>query len=148
MTSTHEKFEALRALDLPIGQYVVTSSGPMGVRGIREIDDIDLMVDDELWIQLVDRYGISEDGTRTEVIEGIEAFREESFPRDPTVPSVADQIAHADMIDGLPFARLDDVIALKQAKGRPKDKQDIALIVAWRDGNESTGSSESASEQT
>lgn len=129
--ANREKFEELRSLDLPVGHYVVTASGPLGIRGIREIDDLDLMVDDELWDELVERYGTSQDGTRIEISQGIEAFRESSFEPDPALPSVREQIDEADLIEGLPFVRLEDVVKLKRAKGREKDRRDIELINAW-----------------
>ena len=34
----------------------------------------------------------------------------------------------AEIIDGLPFVRLEHVIAYKQIAGRPKDLQHLALI--------------------
>jgi hypothetical protein len=48
----------VRDLDLPVGQYAITSSGPIGVREIREIGDIDLVVDDDLWNELASAYPI------------------------------------------------------------------------------------------
>jgi hypothetical protein len=52
------KFQLIRDLDLPVGQYAITSSGPIGVREIREIGDIDLVVDDDLWNELATAYPI------------------------------------------------------------------------------------------
>lgn len=129
--SNREKFDELRSLALPIGQYVVTASGPLGIRGLRDIDDIDLMVDDDLWEELAERCGVKEGGRRIEIAEGIEAFREGSFDPDPALPSVQEQIAEADLIDGLPFVSLDHVVRLKRAKGREKDHRDIELIRVW-----------------
>jgi hypothetical protein len=84
--ANREKFEELRSLGLPVGHYVVTAGGPLGIRDIREIDDLDLMVDDELWDKLVQRYGTSQDGTRIEISEGIEAFRGEFVRAQPIPP--------------------------------------------------------------
>ena len=51
------KFDAVRALGLPMGQFAITSSGPLGARGLRAIGDADVIVDDELWKQLDRKYG-------------------------------------------------------------------------------------------
>jgi hypothetical protein len=39
-----------------------------------------------------------------------------------------DLIGRADVFEGLPFARLEDVLLYKQALGRPKDFPDIRAI--------------------
>ena len=52
-----QKFDLVKSLNLPIGHYAITSSGPLGIRGIRLINDIDLVVDNELWQTLKKKYG-------------------------------------------------------------------------------------------
>jgi hypothetical protein len=126
-----ELFRELRALELPLGHYVITLSGPLAIRGIREANDLDLMVDDELWEDLAARYSVSKDGTTIEISPTIEVSREASSPADPSLPTVEDQIRHAEQIDGLPFVCLDHLVALKRAKARKKDRRDIALIRKW-----------------
>jgi hypothetical protein len=37
-------------------------------------------------------------------------------------------IERAEVIDGLPFARLEDVLALKRSYGRPKDLEHARII--------------------
>jgi hypothetical protein len=127
------KFDEVRALGLSPGQYVITASGPMGIRGIRDIDDVDLLVVDALFDELAKRY--PSDGSRIRISPTIEAFSEYAFPSDPSVPGLAEQVAHAELIDGLPFVRLEDLIKLKTAQGREKDLRDIDLIRAWQAAN-------------
>jgi hypothetical protein len=43
------KFKLVRDVNLPVRRYAITSSGPIGAREIKEIADIDLVVDDDLW---------------------------------------------------------------------------------------------------
>jgi hypothetical protein len=75
------KFQLIRDLDLPVGQYAITSSGPIGVREIREIGDIDLVVDDDLWNELATAYPIiQEQGvTIMRISQDVEVLGEGSF---------------------------------------------------------------------
>ena len=112
------KFQRVRDLNLPVGQYAITSSGPIGVREIREIGDIDLVVDDDLWNELAFAYPIiQEQGvTKIRISPDIEVLGECSFyaPREAGQPSVAEQIAQADIIDDLPFVSLRHVLYFKR----------------------------------
>jgi hypothetical protein len=63
------KFQLVRDLNLPLGHYAITSSGPMGVREIREIGDIDLVVDDDLWNSLRAAYPVTQEQGVTKIRE-------------------------------------------------------------------------------
>lgn len=131
-----EKFAALRALDLPVGDYAIAGSGPLGIRNLRAIGDIDLIVTSALWDKLAAKYGVKdENGVKKIVLSNglIEAFGESSFytkPKDPQAPSMAERIAKAEMIEGLPFVSLESVLYFKRKMARDKDLNDIALIEA------------------
>jgi hypothetical protein len=135
-----QKFDLVKSLNLPIGHYAITSSGPLGIRGIRLINDIDLVVDNELWQTLKKKYGeITEDGISKIIIDNgqIEVLGKGSFwsnyhKEDPTIK---DQIAQADIIDGLPFVNLQQVIYFKKKLGREKDLRDMELVEKYRDKN-------------
>jgi hypothetical protein len=126
------KFRLVRDLNLPLGRYAITSSGPIGVREIREIGDIDLVVDDDLWNELATAYPIiQEQGvTKIRLSQDIEVLGEGSFsePRETGQPSVVDQIAQADIIDGLPFVSLRHVLYFKRKMKREKDERDITAL--------------------
>jgi hypothetical protein len=126
------KFQFVRDLNLPLGQYAITSSGPMGVREIREIGDIDLIVDDDLWNSLCAAYPVTrEHGVmKIRISQDIEVLSEGSFPEPEEAgqPSVAEQIAQADIIDGLPFVSLRHVLYFKRLMRREKDERDIAAL--------------------
>ncbi len=104
----------------------------MGVREIREISDIDLVVDDNLWNELASAYPIiQEQGiTKIRISQDIEVLGEGSFcaPRETGEPSVAEQIAQADIIEGLPFVSLHHVLYFKRKMRRKKDERDIAVL--------------------
>lgn len=128
------KFSEIRSLNFPIGHYAITGSGALGIRNLRAINDIDLIVSKELWDTLTKKYGVVvEDGITKVVIPGglIEAFADFSYSNDEndsSIPSVAERLACADIIEGLPFESLDHVLFFKQKMGREKDLTDIALI--------------------
>lgn len=115
-------FSLLRQLRLPLGQYVIVGSGPLGIRGLREIQDIDLIVNDTLWAVLVKKYG--EKDKRIVFPEGnIEAFLENSSEL-----SRGNRIQEAEMIEGLPFDALSHVQSFKKTRAHPKDIKDLLAL--------------------
>ena len=94
-----KKFAPLKELNLPIDQYVVTASGPLGIRNLREIGDIDIIVTPKLWDTLAAKYGVTNTGSvkKIVILDGlIEAFQEGSFytaPKDVNAPTIAERIS-------------------------------------------------------
>ncbi len=136
--TNQKKFLAIKKLELPIGQYAITGSGPMGIRKLREIGDIDIIVNSELWGILSEKYGVVEENGVIKIVfseDNIEALGKNSFcklQKDPNLPSVADRIQQAEIIEGLPFESLDHVVYFKRKMGRDKDLKDIQTIEAYR----------------
>jgi hypothetical protein len=124
-------FQRVKDLNLPWGHYVVFGGGPLAARGIRETADVDLFVTSTLYEQLkLD--GWEEKGSPAPmgglylskgIYDADDTWRYGDY--DPTPEAI---IAIADIINGLPFARLAEVLKWKQAYGRPKDLEDIRLI--------------------
>ncbi len=132
-----EKFDLLRSYNFPIGHYAIAASGPMGIRNLREINDIDLIVSPELWDVLADQFGVTdENGVKKIVLPGkaIEAVREGSFyskPAESGMPTVEERIRKAEIIEGLPFDSLENTLYFKKLMGREKDLRDISIIENW-----------------
>lgn len=143
LEKNQQKFSALKKYHLPLGSYSISGSGPLGIRGIREVGDIDILVLDELRDFLIARYGITDDGQIKKIVfptDDIEAFWQGSFygrQKDENAPLVKDIIARADIIDGLAFDSLDDVLYFKRKMNREKDLTDIKLIETWKMKNRS-----------
>jgi hypothetical protein len=137
------KFQLVRDLNLPLGRYAITSSGPLGVREIREIGDVDLIVDDDLWNELAGVYPATEKhgAMVIRVSPDIEVIGTDSSdePGEAGQPSVAEQIARADIIDGLPFVSLRHVLYFKRQMNREKDQRDIAELERLLDQRLSRG---------
>lgn len=122
--------EQVKALHLPLGQYAVVGSGAMSVHGIRPHKDIDLVVTQELYNELKHR-GWQEDEKKPGffvVHQGDVEASPKMLTVDDYQPDIHKVIADADVIDGVAFMRLDELVLFKTALGREKDMHDIALI--------------------
>jgi hypothetical protein len=90
-----------------------------------------------LWESLAAQFGVTDqNGVRKIVLPGgiVEAFHEGSFytaPVDDKAPTIASRIAHAEIIDGLPFDSIANILYYKQKDVREKDLKDILLIEQW-----------------
>jgi hypothetical protein len=124
-------FQQVKALGLPLGQYVVFGSGPLAARSIRATSDVDLFTTTALYDQL------RADGWQ-EVEKPVEAGglylahgiyeADDKWRYGAYDPRPEDIIEAADTIDGVPFAPLLEVLKWKRAFGRPKDAADVQLI--------------------
>ena len=130
--NTQEKFDLLRSYQLPLGHYAITGSGPLGIRNLREIGDIDILATDALWKELEAKYGATEEEGEIKVVfpDGlISAYRQGSF-----APFHSDAFrirTHRHCRDHRGFPALDYVLTFKRLWGA-KDLEDIRLIEEWR----------------
>jgi hypothetical protein len=124
----HPLFEQLRDLDLPPKDYVVFGSGPLWVRGIRPGQDLDLLARGEAW-EKMKMLGTVEDGDGCSHVIRFNNGKIEVFDQWCTKTCHVDQIIErADVIEGIPFAKLEDVLCWKGEMNRKKDKKDIELV--------------------
>jgi len=116
----------LEKLNLAKDQYAIFGSGPMAIRGIRDAEDIDLIVTPGLWKKLCKKYKAdkNERGTERIKIGEIEIYKEWM----PVFEGLDKVISDSEMIEGYPFVKLDHVIMWKRKFGREKDKKDIGMI--------------------
>lgn len=115
--------DELQNLNFKNGEYAIFGSGPIGIRNLREVNDIDLIVKEELWNKLIKEYSFNEDKGCIQ-IGHIEIFKNWS----PWFNDVNELIDSAEIINGLPFVRLDYVLEWKSKLGREKDFKDLGLI--------------------
>jgi len=124
-----EIIEKVKALQLPQGEYIVFGSCPLAVAGLREANDVDMLVSKKLLKELEQRCWqqitkASDDKPFThDVFEAHDAWDFDGYSR-----TLEQLLATADIVDGIPFASLAEVRAWKEASGRPKDLKDIELI--------------------
>ncbi len=120
-------FGKLRELNLPTADFAVFGSGPLAVRGlIEEVHDLDVVARGVAWEQAkgLGQVRTAPEGDPVVWLEGgaIEVFGG-WLGWDIDV-----LIDNAEIIEGLPFARLEDVLAFKLSCGRPKDVAHARLI--------------------
>jgi hypothetical protein len=115
------KFAKLNILD---GQYAIYGSGPLAIRGIREAQDLDVIVKNSFYKKLIEKYPEKEKGK----IE-FKNDRIEIFPAWNSLMQDAEKaIDRAELIQGFRFIKLKDIMRWKQEMGREKDEKDIELI--------------------
>jgi len=116
----------LDKLNLPKDKYAITSSGCLAVRGIREANDVDIIVTDDLWCKLIKSYKTIKsqyDGEKITLSNNVEALG--GFKNPPTTDEL---ITKADKIDGRRYVDLNWIIFFKVKWEREKDLRDINLI--------------------
>jgi len=118
-------------LNLPLGEYVITSSGVLAVRGIREAADLDILVSDRLWQDLVLKYKVEKGELCDSIYLGNLHLMGNWHSKD-RLYSTQEQIEGADIIDGHPYLNLNMLKEFKEKSGREKDKKDIELISLYR----------------
>lgn len=104
----------------------------MAVAGLRSANDIDMLVSVELWQNLqaagwveLDKGGKDKPLTY-DVFEAHNNWDFSSYS-----PTLEHLLASSNVVDGVPFASLEEVRKWKAAWGRPKDMQDVALIDSY-----------------
>lgn len=134
MLKKNDVLERVKELDFPKDAYLVFSGAVMAVHGIRETEDVDIVVSGAFFESLKQM-----DGWR------VEFSYETAFCKrgDVEVASRLDWEEYAttfeeakrrqDIISGVPFMSLDDVVQFKRAMGRKKDHEDINLIKTYKE---------------
>lgn len=125
----------MKNIGLPAGSYAIFGSGPMGVRGIRDCGNMDVVVTDELFDEYRGMSGWDlKDSRDDEYLLNNGIFLWKGWG--PGEWNVKQLIEDAEMIEGLPFVRLSDVLKWKKLSGREKDLKDIKLIESYLDKND------------
>jgi hypothetical protein len=125
-------FEEVKKLNLPMEEYVVVGSGPMVAREIRDFKDIDILVSEKLYDELI------KSGWEIVEVEGVggkfKVLKKDIFEVNTTLwhgdykPDNKNLINQAEIICGVPFLQIEELIKFKTALGREKDLKDIELI--------------------
>lgn len=128
--SKHPLIEKLRSLQLPLSDFVVAGSGPLLAHGLRDdIGDLDVVARGTAWklVLGLDDPVLAPSGHGQMVLLFDGAI--EVFDRWlPDGKSPDELIADAEIIGGIPFCTLRDVLDWKVRSDRRKDRSDIELI--------------------
>lgn len=130
--SNKKLFENVKSLNFPLGEYAIFGSGPMGIRGLREMHDIDLIVKERLFKEYKNKEGWEEkkvnDGDM--VFIGLANYDLNIEMWDEWYPgwNIDSLIDDAEIIDGLPFVRIEELLKWKKTFAREKDSKDAEII--------------------
>lgn len=131
--SLKEKLQELKNLNFPPDQFVVVSSGALAVRGIREAKDLDVIVSDNLWAELKNKYLVKNDTgfSRIEISENIEILGDGSTYTNSSVVSFDEIFEKSDVFEDIKFINLQHLKKIKAKLSRPIDIEDIKLIDSY-----------------
>jgi len=115
--------EKLEKLNLPKDKFAIYGSGPLGIRGIREINDLDLIVTADLWDELSKAYPVEGPDNKQRIW-----FGEIEIVGNTVLYKAEKMIKEADIIDGVRYVNLETIMKCKKKMGRKKDLKDIKLI--------------------
>jgi hypothetical protein len=120
----------LRSLGLPGDDYAVFGSGPLIVRGIIEAtNDLDVVSRGAAWkkaCELGEMVTLEEhDVDVVSVLDGAITIGTSWAYGNVDIDELIDT---ADIIDGLPFARIEHVAKYKKIAGRSKDLEHLRLL--------------------
>ena len=127
LTDEHPLWEEIRALDLPGDDYAIFGSGLLAVRGLMELkNDVDIVARGEAWAK-AESLGAVAVADHSDPVVWLCGGRIEIFAgwMGTDINGIIDR---AELIEGLPFASLEDVLAFKRELRRPKDLEHIRLI--------------------
>ena len=125
-------FDSVRSLGLPDADYAVFGSGPLIVRGIIDAtNDLDVVSRGGAWKKACE---LGEMVTLEEHRVNVVSFLDGAITIGTSWAygnvDVDELIDTADIIDGLPFARLEHVVKYKRIAWRSKDLEHLRLLKA------------------
>lgn len=121
--------EKIALLKLPKGEYIIYGATPFAIYGIRDVNDVDMLVSKKLYEEL-EKKGWKKvtKGPKDEPVtfDIFEAHNTWEFS--PYAPTLSELLSRATVVEGIPFASFEDVRKWKETSGRPKDLVDLKLI--------------------
>lgn len=131
-------FNQIKKLNFPLGKYVVVGGAAMAARGIKNTRDIDIVVTPDLfekckregWRPKLKPNG--EIGLQKGIVEVYLDVNCGDF--NPTTEYL---IQSSEIINGILFLNLKNVIRFKKEYGKEKDARDIGLIEKYLEAQES-----------
>ncbi len=132
----NEIVSKVKELNFPEGSFIVFGSCPLAAAGIREANDIDLLVSEEVFAKLqragwqTVNKGPDDNPLTRDIYEAHKNWNFSSYS-----PTLEHLLSTATIIEGVPFASLEEVRKWKSADNIPKHLADIELINAYLKSN-------------
>ena len=119
--------EELKKLNLPADKFAVFGSGHVGIRGLKESSDIDLIVTKDLWEELKEKFPFAEGRDDHLVLsENVDAFNR--WLPEEDLWNIDKLIDESDIIDRIRFVKLEEVLKWNKLRGKEKDIKDAKTI--------------------
>lgn len=127
--STKHLIEIVRKLELPAGDWAVFGSCPMAIRGLKDhCHDLDIIARGAAWEKALTLGDVVQAPMRDHVVRlhdnSIEIF-DGWKPGDWDIDALIDS---AELIDGIPYVQLDEVLKWKKRMLRNSDVRDIKVL--------------------
>lgn len=122
-------YQKVKSLKLPKDKYVVFAGSALEGYGIRKSKDIDIVVTKDVYQKLKNKEWkeVVEPSGHKVLKKGIFGIGN-NFHYNGYRTSTENLIKTANIIKGVPFADLKEVIKFKKVANRDKDKKDVELI--------------------
>ena len=122
-------FTEVKKLNLPLGKYVVVGSGIMAAKGIRIINDVDVLATADIFEKISKEGGwkLVPKGDGWTLTKGIYEI-DKVFKYKEYNPGTDYLINSAEIIQDIPFMQLSELVKFKETLRREKDLEDIELI--------------------
>jgi hypothetical protein len=129
----HVLLRKLRRLDLDTEHFVIFGSAPLLVHGLRtDVRDLDVLARNGVWEEVEARgrrtFGRETGDPLRGFYGGRIQFSQRWISDDYDTDALIEQ---AEVVDGLRFARLEEVLRYKENLGRRKDRRDIDALRAY-----------------
>lgn len=127
-------FDQVRRLELPSHHFAVYGSGPLIIRGIvPATNDLDLVSRGEAWdraVELGDLVMLEEH--QVEVVSFLDGAITVGRSWAYGDADIDELIDTSETIEGLPFVRLEHVVAYKRIADRAKDRNHLLAFETWQ----------------
>lgn len=123
------KFEELKSINLPAGNLAVFGSGPMCVRGLRECQDLDVIVTEKVfneYLQNLDWELKEHNNSKYLKNKNLEIELWKNWALGDW--NIQELIKDSEVINGIPFVKLEYVLKWKKINNLEKDLKDIKII--------------------
>lgn len=124
-------FKEVSELGFQPNTFAIFGSGPLLAHNLtNEIDDVDIIVNDNGWQKALTLGKLDHAASGDPVVrigDNIEIFNSWA----PGIWNTQNLINEAEIINGLPFVKLENVLAWKKLRNKPKDQKHIELIEAY-----------------
>ena len=132
-------FFELKKLNFPTEKYLVIGGAALAGRGLKETRDLDILLSKDLMEELRKDTSWNHHPRIIPTEEAGLVNDEGTVELYPTVGGIdlpfEDMKTREEIIEGIPFADLHDIVKIKESYGREKDLKDIVLIQSYLRNN-------------